>query len=235
MRQQLSEVARQLTPPIICNACLRARSLKQRGRERQFDNVRTESDPTPILYGRFAAIHDRYHSINPAYTTPTRYRLQHYVACWFATVARKVPGDFVIAGASYGASAKVIYEYVDFPSRGKILHLVDPLEGNAHGVVSPNYNIDPDRVLRLFERGFVKLHRQPAPIELGPLAFVYGDTGDPESDCAALPSFYEQLSPGGIWVSNYYGNDTGVYRATLDRLRVEPLWLPNGMGVIIKP
>jgi hypothetical protein len=235
VKRQLSRVAYQLTPPILWNAYLRARSLKQRNTEHQFDNVRTVADPTPVLNGRFGAIHDRYYSINPNYTTSTRYRLQHYVACWFAMLARPVPGDYVIAGVSHGVSAKVIYEYVDLPNLGKTMHLVDPFDGKTvRGAIAASYNTDPERVLRLFERGFVKLHRQPAPIELGSLAFVYGDTGDVESDAAALPSFYEQLNPGGIWVSNYYGTETGAYREALNRLHVEPLWLPNGQGVIIK-
>jgi hypothetical protein len=213
---------------------LTVRSLRQRRTEFQFDLVRTSANPAPIFNGRFGAIHDQFRLLNPGYG-PNGYRLHHYVACWFAMIARKVPGDYLISGVSYGASAKVIYEFVNFPTLNKTYHLVDPLDGKvARGAVASNYNSDPERVLALFNGGPVKLHRQQSPIKVGPLAFVYGDTGDVESDVNALPSFYEQLSPGGVLVSNLYGIDTAAYRSTLERLRIAPLWLPNGQGVIIK-
>src|SRR5262249_48380686 len=204
--------------------------------ELQFGTMRTNTDAAPLLDGRFAATHDRFNSVNPHYS-PNFYRYVHYNACWFAMRCRAVPGDFVIAGVNYGASAKVIYEFVGFPSLGKTMHLVDPLDATADAASARRevlYNTDPDYILRLFPDEHIKLHRQPIPIELGRLAFVYSDTGDIDSDIAALPGFYDALSPGGVWISGTYGFDTKKYRDVLDRLQVTPLWLPSGQGVIIK-
>jgi hypothetical protein len=32
-------------------------------------------------------------------------------------------------GVSYGLVAKIVYEFVSFPTLGKTLHLIDPFEG----------------------------------------------------------------------------------------------------------
>jgi hypothetical protein len=240
IRLKLGRTVQLLTPPIIWNAYLKARSLRQPRTEQQFDNMRTNADITPLFDGRFGAIHDRYYRLNPFYG-PNAYRYRHYNACWFALLCRNVAGDFVCAGVSFGASAKVLYEFVNFPDLNKTLHLVDPFKGNINPIENArravNYNSDPDYVLRQFPADApIKLHRQAVPITLpGPLAFVYSDIGeDTDSDVAALPSFYDALSPGGVWISNLYGHDTARYRETLERLRVVPLWLPSGQGVIIK-
>jgi hypothetical protein len=61
------------------------------------------------------------------------------------------------------------------------------------------------------------LHRQPIPINLTvPLAFVYSDIGENvPADVAALPIFYDALSPGGVWISNVYAADIDRYQPVL--------------------
>jgi len=241
MKRTLSAIAQSLAPPILWNSYLRLRGLHQPRAWQQFNVMMTASDTRPLLTGRFGAIHDRYYSLNPFYAA-NDYRYRHYNACYFASICRAVPGDFVCAGVSYGASAKVLYEFLDFGNLGKTLHLVDPfagtLTGGGDGRVATNYNRDPDYVMRQFPAGApVVLHRQPIPIKLPrPLAFIYSDVGENVADdAAALPIFYEALSPGGIWISNVYADDIECYQPALDRLGVTPLWLPSGQGVVVKP
>src|SRR5262245_57103194 len=96
-RRKFSRIAQLLTPPLVWNAYLKARSLRQLRSELQFGTMRTNTDAAPLLDGRFAATHDRFNSVNPHYS-PNFYRYVHYNACWFAMRCRAVPGDFVIAG-----------------------------------------------------------------------------------------------------------------------------------------
>ena len=159
--------------------------------------------------------------------------LPTYAAMYRATLSAR---EF-----SFGASAKVLYEFLDFATVGKTLHLIDPFAGTLSGTtnsrIATNYNRDPDYVMRQFPTDApVVLHRQPIPIKLiGPLAFVYSDVGENvPADVAALPIFYDALSPGGVWISNVYAADIDRYQPVLDRLGVTPLWLPSGQGVIIK-
>jgi hypothetical protein len=210
MRRSLSAAVQMVTPPIIWNAYLRLRGSRQRHSWQEFNLMMTATDTKPLFAGRFGAIHDRYYTLNP-FNAPNEYRYRHYNACYFGNLCRHVSGDFVCAGVSFGASAKVLYEFLDFATLGKTLHLIDPFAGTLSGTtdsrIATNYNRDPDYVMRQFPTDApVVLHRQPIPIKLmGPLAFVYSDIGENvPADVAALPIFYDALSPGGVWISNVW-------------------------------
>ena len=103
------------------------------------------------------------------------------------------PATLACAGVSFGATAKIVYEFVDFPTLGKTFHLIDPLEGvvSKSGRIAANYNRDPDYVLRQYSPGApVVLHRERAPLRLpGPLAFVFTDTGDAMAGAAGAAGF----------------------------------------------
>jgi hypothetical protein len=232
LKHALSRAARQATPRPIWNMYLRARGLPQVPQTRHFDGISTAADPTPLLSGRFAALHEQYIKLNPFYRGSS-YLYQHYNDCFFANLCRDVPGDFLIAGVAFGATAKLVYEYVQFPRLGKTLHLVDPFDRRANGRVADTYNADPERVRQLFPSAVV-IHQQAIPIDPpGPLAFVLCDTGEPEADLAALPP-YEALSPGGVWLCHCYGRNTAMFQPAFNKLNVLPFWLPSGQCVIIK-
>jgi hypothetical protein len=228
MKRLLSRAAYSITPPIIWNAYLRMRGLGQTRPWQQFKNMATYSNTKPLFEGRFAEIHERYRALNPF--AGDGYRYPHYNVCYFAILASHVPGDFVCSGVSFGATAKVVYEFVNFPTLGKTLHLIDPFEGivgNYSTRIATNYNRDPDYVLRQYPPGSpIVLHRKRVPLRLpGPLAFIFTDTGNPTADAESIPIFYEALSPGGIIITDQYGNNIECY---------EPFWLPSGQGVIVK-
>jgi hypothetical protein len=237
MKETFSAAVRFITPPVIWDAYLRLRGLGQNHPWRQFKKMATCADATPLFKGKFAKIHNKYRALNP-FAADT-YRYLHYNVCYFASLCRHVPGDFVCAGVSFGATAKIVYEFVDFPTLGKTLHLIDPLEGivaKDSNRVSRNYNRDSDYVLRQYPPGSpIVHHRKRVPLRLpGPLAFVFTDTGNPAADAQSLPIFYEALSPGGIILTDQYGDDIELYDSVLEPIGVSPFWLPSGQGVIVK-
>ncbi len=238
MKRMLSAAAQSITPPVIWNTYLRARGLRQTYPWRFFKNMGTCTNVKPLFDGKFAKIHDKYRALNP-FAADT-YRYLHYNVCFFASLCRQVPGDFVCAGVSFGATARVVYEFVDFPTLGKTFHLIDPFEGTVtreSSTVSTNYNRDHDYVLRQYPLDSpIVLHRQRVPVRLsGPLAFVFIDTGDAVANAESLPIFYETLSAGGIIISDGYGNNIESYEPILQPLGISPFWLPSGQGVIVKP
>jgi hypothetical protein len=236
MKRTLSAAAQAITPPIIWNAYLRARGLVQARPWRTFGNMQTCIDARQLTEGRFAELHDRYRSLDPF--SGEAYRYRHYNVCCLANLCRHIPGDFVCAGVSFGMTAKVVYEFVNFPALGKTFHLIDPLEGvvDQSGRIAPNYNRDPDYVLRQYPPGApVVLHRARAPLRLpGPLAFVFTDTGNAIAGAESLPVFYESLSPGGMIVAFEYGQNAERFAPIVERLGITPFWLPSGQGVIVK-
>ena len=128
--------------------------------------MRTVADPAPLFAGRFGATHNQYRTINPHYG-PDTYRYRHYKVCYFANLCRDVPGDFLIAGVSFGATAKILYEFLSFPNLGKTLHLVDPFDARNDERSEVNYNRDADSVRRLFPPSApVEIHERAIPIEL---------------------------------------------------------------------
>jgi hypothetical protein len=236
LRRNLGKIALTVTPQPIWNAYLRTRGLPQTYRWRAFGKMQTCADAAPLLDGRFTEIHDRFCDLNPFNGEGFRY--PHYNACFFASMCRHIPGDFVSAGVTFGATAKIVYEFVDFPTLRKTFHLIDPFEGTVDytGRTADNYNRDPDYVLRQYPPGApVVLHRKRVPLRLpGPLAFVITDTGHVEAAAESLPIFYDALSPGGMIVAFEYGQNTALYAPLVQRLGITPLWLPSGQAVFVK-
>ena len=240
MNQTLSAMLQALTPPIVWNAYLRLRGHARRHPWRDFGGMATNTNVTPLVKGKFAEIYTKYQPLDPFIAMDvTRYR--HYNICFLGSLCRSVPGDFLCAGVSFGLAPRILYDFLDFATLNKTLHLVDPFEGIASsrtGAISAHYNRDPDFVLNQYPAGApIVLHRERVPMNKvpGKLAFVFADTGDAVADAAALPDFYEALSPGGIFITNQYANDLPYYEQVLKRLGVTPFWFPSGQGAIFKP
>lgn len=198
----------------------------------------TCADAKPLIEGEFADLYSRYRSLDP-FETSDRWRYRIYNVCFFAHLCRDIPGDFVCAGVSWGVAPRIVYDYVDFPSLNKTLHLIDPFEGivsNDRDKISSRFNLDPNYVLRQYPHGAPIIHHpERIPLHLpGKFSFVFTDTGNPEADASALPAFYEALSPGGIFITEQYANNAHLYKAALSKIGTTPLWMPSGQGVIIK-
>lgn len=226
MKRKLSDIVRSAAPRPLWNAYLRARGLGQIHSWRTFDYMATRADPRPLFEGRFAELYAKYSSLDPN-LDPEQGRYVHYFSCFFAGLCRHIPGDFVCAGISYGVGAKMVFEFTDFQSLGKTLHLIDPFEGIAVGGIAGNYNRDPEYVRRQYPADApIVIHRARIPLHLpGKLAFVLSTTGVPAAEEASVPIFYEALSPGGILIS-----DRGIHKLP----SVTPLWMPSGFAVYFK-
>jgi hypothetical protein len=238
LNQKLAAFVQQIAPPVVWNAYQRMRRRAIISPSREFGSMATYAGCKPLLKGRFAELYEKYRSLNPLMGQET-HRYVNYNVCFFADRCRDIPGDFVCAGVSHGVTPRIVFDYVDFPSLGKTLHLIDPFEGivsNDSSAVSPAFNLDPDYVLRQYPPGApIVLHRKRIPLPLaGPLAFVFSDTGNPAADAAALATFYKGLSPGGIFITSQYANNVEHYEPILAQLGISPFWLPSGQGVIFK-
>jgi len=238
MNQTLSNFVQSLAPPVIWNAYQRSRRRAVNSPWREFGFMGTSANSKPLLEGKFAELYVKYRSLNPIIDQET-YRYRIYNICFFADLCRHVPGDFVCAGVSHGVTPRIVFDYVDLPSLGKTLRLIDPFEGivsNKSSALSTNYNLDPNYVLRQYPPNApIVLHRERIPLRLpGKFAFVFTDTGNPAADAESLPIFHEALNHGGVFITDQYANNIEHYEPVLSRLGITPLWLPSGQGVIIK-
>lgn len=210
-----------------------------------YQGVYTQHSMRCLHEGRFAEIHDRYRRLNP-FNAPNELRLRHYCASMFAEFAKKVPGDFLSAGVSFGVAPRVIYEFVEFEQLGKTYHLIDPFLGVNYPGSGPNpYNTDFELVRRQYSSAApVVFHRELIPdcfplegLTQG-LAFVHLNTTDPPAEAASLRYLYESLNPGGYIVIDDYSFGNGQfddYDPAIGALGARIFCLVTGQGVIQKP
>ena len=139
-----------------------------------------------------------------------RYRC--YNVATLAMQCRDVAGDFVFAGISYGVSARVLYDFVEFEKLGKVFHLIDPFTAfnpNDRRGRSDFYNTDPDYVRAQYPVDApVKICRDIIPDALtgiGGIAFAALNTTNPPAETASLPILFNKLAAGGIIVIDTYG------------------------------
>jgi hypothetical protein len=171
-----------------------------------------------------------------------RYRC--YNVATLAMQCRNVAGDFVFAGISYGVSARVLYDFVEFEKLGKIFHLIDPFTAfnpNDRRGRSDFYNTDPDYVRAQYPvHAPVKICRDIIPdalTDIGSIAFAALNTTNPPAETTSLPILFNKLADGGIIVIDTYGMIGGRfadYDPVFAKLGVTPLWFPSGQCAVIK-
>lgn len=172
-----------------------------------------------------------------------------YILCYFARLARRLPGDFVEVGAYKGNTASVISDRLDFGSTGKTYWLYDAFEHHGHELNGPMPEHGPDLharvVARFADRPFVKVIRGYVPESFAEgfperIAFAHVDLNQAPAEVAALRAILPRLESGGVLVLDDYG--WWGYRAQkaaedplLAEFGLEALELPTGQGVVIKP
>lgn len=226
------EYIRQLMPPILFNL------IKDRTNEFiDYQGVRTPHSPWPMFNGKFAELYEKNYKLDPYVAKNiTRYRL--YNICMIADLCKKVPGDFLCAGVSFGVAPKMVFDYVDLNKHSKILHIIDPFMGTEHF-----YNTD----FRLVDRQYkindpVKFHLEFIPYALSKfrkksIAFAFLNTGSIEAECKSLPILFDMLYPSGAIIMDQYCPQNGNYEAynwVFEKLGVIPFWFPSGQCVIFK-
>jgi len=183
-----------------------------------------------------------------------------YTACWAASVAKDLDGDFVECGVNTGIFAAAICSYVDFNRlTKKHFYLLDTFEGPppdqllpeeiaaGHGAKSEGHYVDTyELVCRTFAEypNVVPIKgRVPATLTRVPsrqIAYLCVDLNAAVPERAALEFFWEKVVPGGVILLDDYGyRGHDVQRRSFDdfaRSRgVHILSLPTGHGLLIKP
>jgi hypothetical protein len=183
--------------------------------------------------------------VNPR-AHPNWLRYRFYNICMTALSCRNVPGDFVCIGVDYGVAPRMVYDFLDFATLGKTLHLVDPFNAiwdAASQTTRPYYNTDPDYVRQQYPADApVRMHRGSVPEALplpdvSRIAFAFMDTGDADAEAKSLPVLFHQLSPGGAVIMDRYGSGDGffeIYDPVFAGLGVTPFWFPSGQCVIVR-
>lgn len=210
-----------------------------------YQGVYTQHSMRWLHEGRFAEIHDRHRQLNP-FNSANESRLRQYSACMFAEFSKKVPGDFLSAGISFGVAPRVIYDFVEFERLGKTYHFIDPFLGaNYPGEGVNPYNTDFEFVRKQYrEDAPIVFHRELLPdcfplegLERG-LAFIHLNTTHPPAEAASLNFLYEKLNPGGFMVIDSYSFGQGafeVYEPVIRKIGAKVFSLVTGQGVIQKP
>jgi hypothetical protein len=128
-----------------------------------FLGVRTLNNPAPLYSGRFGALYERHHKLDPHFSADQlRYRV--YNVCMVAWQCRNIPGDFLSAGVSYGVAQHMVYDFVDVPRLGKTLHMIDPFTGTSPQGKRVIYNTDVNYIRRQYSAdASIVIHQQVIP------------------------------------------------------------------------
>jgi O-methyltransferase len=171
-----------------------------------------------------------------------------YILCYFAKLARRLPGDFIEVGAYKGNTANVIADMVDLASTGKQYYLYDAFEhtGNEVNHAMPEHSPELYNKVkaRFAEYPFVKVIKGYVPESFDQgfpeqIAFAHVDLNQAPAEVAALKRIIPCMVPGSILVLDDYG--WWGYRAQkeaedplLAEYGLDVLELPTGQGIVIK-
>lgn len=189
---------------------------------RRYQHVLVNRPMRRLHTGEFSAAHRR-HSSKDAWIffDPDLTRMSNYFLCTLAQQALDDTdgGDFLLAGVSYGTSAKVIAEALDVASTGRAWWLIDPFDGSGN----PRYNHSlataqdgwDDRIPTRWVSG-----RIPAALEAldGSLAFAHLATGKYAAERPALDIILPRLVPGGCIMLDIYGTLIEQRQQAIDEL-----------------
>ena len=190
---------------------------------------------------------------------PGDIRFRAYIACWAATQALSLDGDFVECGVGHGLLSKTIVEYLDFSKAQKNFFLFDtyigiPLE---QGKASEKENMqrlnethyaEPyfEKVASLFsEFPNVKLVQGILPEslekqEIDVIAYLSIDMNNAQAELGTVEILWDRIIEGGvILLDDYaYGPEFIEQKRSWDAFalskKISILTLPTGQGLIIK-
>lgn len=183
---------------------------------------------------------------------------------WAASVAVKLPGDFVECGVNRGFMSSAIMEYLDWNALNRDFYLLDTFQGidsrflsdedikigvverNSRDIQSGFYTFDVEAVRKNFaEWQRVKIVVGPIPetltqVQSGQIAFIHMDLNCSQPEVAAAEYFWDKLVPGGVILMDdyayvgYRSQKLGMDAFAKSR-SVSILSLPTGQGLLIKP
>jgi len=217
--------------------------------------------------GRMATCHDATFLGDPAFldalksaesrntSTSATYAWNMNIACWCATQAYQLKGDFVECGTAKGSTAACILNWLSWKTDSRVFYLFDTFQGmlsqqltqDDHGADRQYYNDTYEDVKTFFSKwptvipvkGIVPDSLSSIPTETK-VAFLHIDMNCATPEAEALEFFRSRLLPGAIillddygWLA--YGAQKIVHDKFAASLGVKVLQIPTGQGIIVVP
>lgn len=180
-----------------------------------------------------------------------------YICCYFASLVKKLEGDFVECGVNTGAYSRAVIDYIDFGSLNKKFYLLDTFEGFPDEQISEeekmagvgmyggdHYKNVYQQVVESFKNFNVKVIKGRVPATLhecdtSKIAYLSIDMNAVAPEIAAAEYFWDKIVPGGVILLDDYGfpmhiNQKIAFDIFAVEKNIEILSLPTGQGIIIK-
>jgi hypothetical protein len=225
------------------------------------DGLFTEHRPRFQSDPRFQAAWQRGLATNRGVDPGIEWRI--HLGVWAASIAARVPGDFVECGVNAGFLSSAILTYLDWSKLGKKFYLVDtfqgpPMEQFSEGEVANGayakvlqsllagaYVTDLEAIRRNFQEWpGVEVVPGVVPevlpeVRAGAVAFLHLDMNCAYAEMEALRYFWSRLSHGGVvLLDDYSRKDYEPVGDAMDHLArelgAEIASLPTGQGMIVK-
>lgn len=186
-------------------------------------------------------------------------RWRAFVACWAASHAALLPGDFVECGVNRGGLSRMIVDYVRFETLNKKFFLVDTFKGLVPEYLTQDeqrkgllaiYKYCEDNSVAAVRETFAPFSNvvviEGAVPDILPdipserIAYLSLDMNCALPEERAAEYFWSRLVPGGIILHDDYGFKLHEeQRKMMDRFAasrgVQVLALPTGQGIVLKP
>src|ERR1700730_9803803 len=177
-----------------------------------------------------------------------------YVACWAASHAAKLPGDFVECGVNEGWLSLTICNYLDFNAFGKSFFLLDTYDGIPSEQISEresaraalHHYVDCYEATKTRFAAFpnAKLIKGRVPetlltASIDRISYLSIDMNIAKPERDAIEFFWPKLATGGVVVLDDYAfSGYDAQHETMDefaaKMGVSILTLPTGQGLLIK-
>lgn len=219
-----------------------SRPLREQG-PRRYQIVTVDRPLRRLHTGRFAAAHERHAGKDEwIFFDADLTRMSNYFLCMLVeqALADTNEGDLLLAGVSYGTSAKVVAETLDVASTGRRWWLIDPFDGSADSRYNHDLSVAQqgwdERIPTRWIAGLV-----PDALDEveAPLAFVHMATGKYSAERPTLDRILPMLVPGAGMMLDIYGTLDERRQSEVDaKLAAAGLrsWeLPTGQLAVRRP
>jgi len=180
-------------------------------------------------------------------------RWRVYTACWAASQASALPGDFVECGVNRGGMSLAVMDYLDFNRLNKRFFLLDTYSGFpeqwrllAASVNQHSYHDCYQQAVQNFS-GFVRakiicgsVPETLTQVDSDQVCYLSIDMNCAEPEVEALKFFWPKLVPGAVVLlddyaySESYRRQKQAFDSVAEELKFHILSLPTGQGLVIK-
>src|SRR5437763_7954198 len=213
------------------------------------DGLITRHTADFLMDERFASAYTKGKATGSWNNSNPRWRV--YTACWAASQAAKLPGDFVECGVNQGGMALTIMEYLKFNSLGKRFFLLDTFSGFPEGAQAAaanrgQYSDCYDQVVKTFAPyPGARIIRGAVPdtlssIDAEQISYLSLDMNCAEPEIAAARQLWPRLVHGAMILLDDYGGgpaylpQKNAFDALADEAGFTILTLATGQGLIVK-